>query len=331
MKHFDYNKIRHYLSNITPFYQIWIILFQFTATLAALFISAYLLISLAVWLTPLELRYDLVSSPHASYILAAFFRPHRQKLNPEDTKLLEYTNKFWQNHLSVGYWLLDCKRAEDFDRFSTAGYRELFPPGVIAIASQEGRHVDLSHQIINLLHLSRSIAIECIDLKKQAQNFYYLWQIASLITILLGMITTILVTLGSTDFGKDNRAIRILAIVFPALGTATAAVVAFYSPQLQLSQASHTLAGLSQLQNQIVTGVWNIKCNPDSEKELSTKFLGWEKRYDEIEAVAAAAAESAQSGGTSGSGADTGKAQPDSGKNDDLQITNVSEKKTQAK
>jgi len=77
---------------------------------------------------------------------------------------------------------------------------------------------------------------------------YFYWELATLISIAIGMVTTILVSVSSTEFGRgdgaDQRLIRVLAIIFPALGTATAAVISFYTPQVEWGQVSRTLASV---------------------------------------------------------------------------------------
>src|SRR5204863_4856557 len=98
--------------------------------------------------------------------------------------------------------------------------------------------------------LSKSLADLRFQSQERAGTAYSLWQYCTLLTIALGMVTTILVSLSSTEFGRGEapvaRAIRTLALLFPILGTATAAVVAFYNPQTSWTQANRTLASATQ-------------------------------------------------------------------------------------
>jgi hypothetical protein len=87
--------------------------------------------------------------------------------------------------------------------------------------------------------------------------------------------------------------IRILAIIFPALGTASAAVFAFYGPQAEWSQASRTLANVTQLHGQMALGVWKLKCIEAGHEDNDVKLViaaleEWSKRYLGIQTVSAA-------------------------------------------
>ena len=83
--------------------------------------------------------------------------------------------------------------------------------------------------------LSESIGRARIENAKNAADAYILLQISTWSAILLGLATTVLVSLSSTEFGRGDstpsRVIRVLAIVLPALGTAAAAITAFYAPR----------------------------------------------------------------------------------------------------
>ena len=77
---------------------------------------------------------------------------------------------------------------------------------------------------------------------------------------------------------------RILAIVFPAVGTAVAAAIAFYTPQTTWSQSSRKWADLSQLHSQISLGVWDVDCKaPDYDKQLDTKIERWARNFADIQ------------------------------------------------
>jgi hypothetical protein len=98
------------------------------------------------------------------------------------------------------------------------------------------------------------------------------------------VITTFLVSVSSTKFGRGGgppqRLIRVLAIIFPASGTATAAVISFYSPQAEWGQASRTLANDTQLHDEIALTVWKLTCptpatDDSSAKPLTDSLEGW--------------------------------------------------------
>jgi hypothetical protein len=163
-----------------------------------------------------------------------------------------------------------------------------------------------SRQELALIQLSYAIAKHRVEARTKAQAAYSLWQYSTLITIAIGMITTILVSLSATDFVQKGGAIaltiRILAIVFPAVGTAFAAVIAFYGPQAEWSQSSRTFASLSQLHGQMALDIFKIEdCQPAPPKDsdLAKQLEIWGKNYKDIETLATAAS-SASGGGQGG-------------------------------
>jgi hypothetical protein len=108
----------------------------------------------------------------------------------------------------------------------------------------------------------------------------------SMTSIVVGMITTIIVAISATDYGKDRIEIRILAIVLPALTTAAAAAFAFYGPQFAWSQAARTLSSLSYLHGQMALEIWEVEA--DDRDGLAKKLADWSKRFLDIQTIAAA-------------------------------------------
>jgi hypothetical protein len=271
-------------------------------------LTIYVIFALLVWITPPSIQkrvgIDLFEGPAES--------------DPDAESIDEA-------HRSVGEWVLKCTGAStisnvperDRNVFYTSSDRWFAPfSGFSVSAIRVGtgsearagaiRTVSLSNSELAVLRLSRDIAGERLSLRKKIASSYMFFQIATLATIAIGLITTILVSLSSTEFGKDSKLIRILAIVFPALGTAAAAVIAFYSPQTQLSAASHALASLSQLQNQIISGLWEVDCDraisASAFKQLKEQLQKWDQRYQDIETMADAGAAPQNGNGGSGNG-----------------------------
>lgn len=149
----------------------------------------------------------------------------------------------------------------------------------------------------DLRYLSTSILIGRGENAVAAASAYLALQIATILAISLGLATTVLVSLSSTEFGKGDggkaRAIRILAIVFPALGTATAAVAAFYAPGDSHARASQALAGFRQVHDQIASDLGALPCpsssDPIAGKDLSVKLASWKKSLRDAQSVAQAA------------------------------------------
>lgn len=144
-----------------------------------------------------------------------------------------------------------------------------------------------------------------VELDARVKATYEIMEIATIATILIGLMTTILVSISATEFGRGDglrqRIIRIAAIVFPALGTAVAAVIAFYSPQAQWSQASRTLASLTQLHSQMALAVWKLPCiDQDSDPNRAgvlAQIDEWANRYTDIQTVSTDTSAGAAGGG----------------------------------
>jgi hypothetical protein len=158
-----------------------------------------------------------------------------------------------------------------------------------------------------LLQLSINLGEQRLALLEKVRSSYFFWQATALVSIVIGMVTTILVSISSTEFGRgdghNQRLLRVLAIIFPAIGTAVAAIIGFYSPQAEWSQASRSLASETQLHDQMGFGVWEITCpttdaDPNAD-QLTTSLKEWSKRFTDIQTIANAtgAATSAQGSG----------------------------------
>jgi len=116
---------------------------------------------------------------------------------------------------------------------------------------------------IRIAQLSNSIADKRIAIDYRISKAYTLAQVRALTTILIGLVTTVLVALSSSEIGKrETRAaltIRTGALIFPVLGTAAAAIIAFYDPNGTLTRQSTVAGGLQQLHAQIANTVWRFK------------------------------------------------------------------------
>jgi hypothetical protein len=209
------------------------------------------------------------------------------------------------NHDAIKNWVLDCTKAKDASVYPGVVRNEFYVEAYSYDSSDNPQlplNVRLpSHQETALLTLSKEIALQRRFSANRADKAYNLWQITSITSIILGMFTTILVSLSSTVFGRGDgltqTSIRILAIVFPALGTAAAAIIAFYGPQAEWTQASRTLASLTQLHDQIASGIWKLNCmqkeNDEFAGRISAQLDEWSKRYVDIQTVSAATGASA--------------------------------------
>ncbi|MEA2940623.1 MAG: hypothetical protein QOD09_1152 [Bradyrhizobium sp.] len=150
----------------------------------------------------------------------------------------------------------------------------------------------------DLSFLSDSIARARVDNAQDAANDYRDLQVSTWSAILIGLATTVLVSLSSTEFGKGDgrlsRGIRVLAIVFPALGTAVAAITAFYAPREGLSRSSQALVSFRQIHDQIATDIGQVTCPTVEEAthgggEIALKLVEWKKSIRDARARADAA------------------------------------------
>lgn len=208
-----------------------------------------------------------------------------------------------KEHFAVLNWVMACAGIDNFFDAPprVRGMLEVSLPGYFAGsgpgAQGWGKRVPNQAEIA-VLQLSRSLANQRYVHRRNAQEAYQFWQFTSLIVIALGMITTILVSLSSTEFGRGDgahqRIIRVLAITFPALGTAAAAVVSFYGPQAEWSQSTRSAASFAQLHSQVVAGVSRWKCidgEPAAQHPAFVQIDDWSKRYLDVLTVANATGE----------------------------------------
>jgi hypothetical protein len=119
-------------------------------------------------------------------------------------------------------------------------------------------------------------------LAREADNNFSVLEWATIASILIGLATTVFAGLRSDDeaLGSWKRTVSILAIVFPALGTAVAACAAFYGPREQLLRVSQSLVALQQLHTEMQNGLTHTPC-PTTEEErhsILQRLDGWEDK-----------------------------------------------------
>ena len=143
---------------------------------------------------------------------------------------------------------------------------------------------------IRVGQLSSSICDRRIAIDDRLSKAYMLDEVGALTMILLGLATTVLVALSSTELGKqENRTgltIRTGALVCPAIGTAAAAMIAFYDPSGTFARQNQVAAGLQQLHAQMSNVVWSFKpiANPGESipNDMAARLDGWAQRYQEL-------------------------------------------------
>ena len=149
-------------------------------------------------------------------------------------------------------------------------------------------------QEMNAVQLSNSMLNQQLELGRKASDSYLQLQYIQWFIIFIGLVTTVVVSVSSTElFGKVDtprgKWLRFLAIFLPALGTAVAAINAFYNPRDDWNKAANTLANLAQLHGQMAVGIWSVECPSGDEKgrkPLVDKLEEWTKRYNDINTIA---------------------------------------------
>jgi hypothetical protein len=237
--------------------------------------------------------------------------PKRDNLSVQERDLYSVL----PDHASISDWVEYCIGVGPGDSafqatqriFLTPSQKLLTHPFAVELKWPDGVH-QLNRSEHNLIQLSKELSENRFGLIPKVRSAYFFWQLATLISIAIGMITTILVSVSSTEFGRGDgprqRLIRVLAIIFPALGTAAAAVISFYSPQAEWGQASRTLASETQLHDEIALTVWKLTCptadtDDSSAKALTDNLDIWSKRYIELQTIPNA---SGAPGGNQGGG-----------------------------
>lgn len=147
--------------------------------------------------------------------------------------------------------------------------------------------------------LSFQMVRERADNASIVSREYARLQFATWSSIVIGFLITVIVSLSSLYFtkGEDRwcRYFRIAAIIAPAVGTAVAAVTAFYSPRDALIRASQTLVGIRQVHYKMVSEIGAVACptsafNYDQQIEITAKLALWAKNLQDAHSIAEAAA-----------------------------------------
>lgn len=224
-------------------------------------------------------------------------------------------NEVSPHHWRVVGWVLECTEIREISKLPHY-LRPFFDPTYtdmtqLAVGPDRLPH----HHEMALLQLSSAVGEHRVLLNAKVKQTYRFAQIATVATVILGLLTTILVAVSATKQGQEPGRwqpwIRVLAIIAPALGTAAATVVAFYSPQADWTQASRTLTGLTQLHNQIALDTWKLDCLEFENGRLKEKsqvnanikqrFEEWTKRYYELQTASVSSGQADKSPGNPGS------------------------------
>ena len=268
-------------------------------TIVLLLCVAWLIFSTA-WLLANRLPHDI-----RLWVLENLFR-----IAPEERASEELISAE-RHHQSIATWVARRKGLQSTDDL---------PPDILykfrlyrgsGASADVSKPTILSNVELRLLMLSLTILNDRNMYWIKRRRNYRRAQVSTWVTIIIGLMTTIMVSLSSTEFGKEPDVsgvagvvggvkapvttatlIHFLAIILPAIGTAAAAIIAFYAFSAEMARASHTLLNLRQVHSQMALDIWSLKPAEDADSVLETKLQDWVKRYIDIQAVAEAAAPS---------------------------------------
>jgi hypothetical protein len=210
----------------------------------------------------------------------------------------------WEDHYSAALWFAYCSGVPTVSALPGELAHELGPFGEPQwVGNGTALQNKPAIQLWQVTQLSKSLYRQRLAGAGHVRAAYTSAQIIQWIIILLGLLTTIVVALSSTEYGKGEllraRLLRLFAITLPAIGTAVAAINAFYSPSQELVRATRTVSTLGQLHNQIALEVWTAGCDVQSTEPnaINNKTAQWIKRYQDIQSLAGTAAEAQPGGG----------------------------------
>eukprot|EP00456_Euglypha_rotunda_P036922 TRINITY_DN2835_c0_g1_i3.p1 TRINITY_DN2835_c0_g1~~TRINITY_DN2835_c0_g1_i3.p1 ORF type:complete len:204 (+),score=28.09 TRINITY_DN2835_c0_g1_i3:331-942(+) len=140
-----------------------------------------------------------------------------------------------------------------------------------------------------MVTLGEEIVLARLSIENKITTAYSLHRIGTFAAIIIGALTTIFVGFAAGELGKkDGRVgltIRTIAVVLPPIGTAIAAVIAFYDPAGTLARQSQLAAGMQQIHAQMVDARWEFGCPGQSNAMpagLKTKVDAWSQRYSDL-------------------------------------------------
>jgi hypothetical protein len=195
----------------------------------------------------------------------------------------------YQDHDAVATWILQSLGSPESAQIPTSVTQVLYP-FLAPYGGFDKPPISVPPAYVRIGQLSKAILRKRIAIDDRLSKAYTLAQVGALTSILIGLVTTVLVALSSSEVGKQQTraalTIRIGALVFPALGTAAAAIIAFYDPSGTLARQSQVAAGLQQLHAQMSNAVWSLtpvaKPEDPIPDDFDARLNTWTQRYQEL-------------------------------------------------
>ena len=135
--------------------------------------------------------------------------PKRNNLTTEDRDLYSVL----PDHAAISEWVEYCIGVRPGDStFPAIQYAFLTPSQKLLTHSYtvEPKWPDEIHRLNRsqhtLIQLSKELSEQRIGLIPKARSAHFFWEVATVISIAIGMITTILVSVSSTEFGRGDGA-----------------------------------------------------------------------------------------------------------------------------
>ncbi|WP_207456250.1 hypothetical protein [Azospirillum sp. SYSU D00513] len=247
--------------------------FAITLSVVSLLLAIFIVYQSAIWLLP---------NKYSEAIEIAF--------EEEDYDHVAYSAEISREHAAVVAWSLSCHGVNDVSDLPASLVEVVAVPGMQIENGAPGNGMTaflLEGHERGLLELSKTVHYSRIAADRKLGQAYQMLEFSQIVAIIIGLATTILVSLSSIDFlGSDTsagRAIRVAAIVLPAVGTAAAALDAFYGPRDEMGRSSVSLESYTQLHAQISSDLWSIGCK--DEDKLADKLGEWTSRFQDIRSL----------------------------------------------
>jgi hypothetical protein len=155
--------------------------------------------------------------------------------------------------------------------------------GLVKFDAAKDTAYDADELFLQYVGIADPLFYERVALARAADNSFTVLETATFASIIIGLATTIFAGLRGDDqtLGGWKRTVAVLAVVFPALGTAIAALAAFYSPREQLLQISQSLTALQQLHTDMQIGITHTACpkTPEDRRRTAEQLVGWGDRH----------------------------------------------------
>jgi hypothetical protein len=196
----------------------------------------------------------------------------------------------WHDHRTIATWIASCLGVHSPENLPESLRWSLEPPlRIFYLWKEEKPTSDLTSQHRAVIGISNGLFLQRVDAVERAGDAFKSSQTFVVSAIIIGLLTTVFISLSSTDIIKDTNpalrtikiSVKVLAIVLPAVGTAVAALSAFYDPGSDRVRYSSIVEAASNLHRQIAAGVGSLACVPASARNDKNN-ADWAKNEAQI-------------------------------------------------